>query len=544
MSVTAEHGWNGADLGDVRPCRNRLGLLVLPALLWLGACATPTGNSPEDTQAALDRDMFVTGFEDIQAVYITPPDIPSMAVAGLQQLSSLDPDISAKRVGDKLELLVRDQVVDTISVDDGMDAKEWGETTAEALEDALADSEKLRAVPAEKIYASMFSGVIGKLDAFSRYLDADAAKEDRAKRDGFGGVGIRVSVEDGTVRVISVMHYTPAERMGVKRDDIITHIDEIPTIGLSQQDVVNKLRGSVDSRVTLTLKRENIAEPIKVALNRAHVVPETVSYRREDEIAYFRVYSFNTETTLSLKREIRDAQLEIGARLKGYILDLRNNPGGLLDQAISMSDLFLNEGHIVSTHGRHPDSHKYFEASEGDITDGMPIVVLVDGNSASAAEIVTAALQDNGRAVVVGSNSYGKGTVQTVRDMPNTGELIVTWARYHAPSGYTLHRLGVLPTVCTVGEEDADQLVGDLRDGRLVQVPTAKRNATKPEDTKALDALRNTCPARQTEEAIDMEVALKILDKPDLFAEAIHLAQPPQVSASDQSSDTQVPVQP
>src|SRR6185295_6985530 len=139
--------------------------------------------------------------------------------------------------------------------------------------------------------------------------------------------------------------------------------------------------------------------------------------------------------------------------LKGYILDLRNNPGGLLDQAISTSDLFLDSGRIVSTHGRHPDSHKFYEATGNDITDAKPIVALIDGNTASAAEIVAAALQDHGRAVVVGSNSYGKGTVQTVLNMPNTDELIITWARYHAPSGYTLHHLGVLPSVCTVGEE-------------------------------------------------------------------------------------------
>lgn len=544
MSVTPEHGRNGAGPGNSPGCRGWFGALALPALLLLGACAATTGNTPGDAEAALDRDMFVTGFEDIQAVYITPPDIPAMAIAGLQQLSSLDPDISAKRVGDKIELMVKNQPIETISVDDDMDANDWGEATAEALDDARADSEKLRAIPDEKIYASMFSGVIGKLDAFSRYSSADVAKENRASRDGFGGIGVRISVEDNAVRVISVMHYTPAERLGVKRDDVITAIDNSPTGGMTQQDVVDKLRGPVDSRVSLIIKRENLKEPFAVSLTRAHVVPETVSYHREGEVAYFRIYSFNSETTESLKREINDAQSEIGPRLQGYIIDLRQNPGGLLNQAVSMSNLFLNEGRIVSTHGRHPDSHQYFEASDGDITEGKPIVALVDGNSASAAEIVAAALQDNGRAVVVGSNSYGKGTVQTVLPMPNQGEITLTWARFHAPSGYTLHHLGVLPTVCTVGEEDADQLVHDLTDGRMAQVPTAKRNAAKPDDIKALDALRSTCPARQTEEAIDMEVAMKILEKPDLFAEAIHLAQPPQVSASDQSNDAQLPFLP
>ena len=546
MSLTLEYGRSGAGPDNSPAYRRWFGAFALPAfLLLLNACTTTTEQSPEDAQADLDRRMFTTGFEDIQAVYITPPDLSMLTVAGLQQLNTLDPDISARRNGDKIEVMLKDQAIETISVDPDMDAKDWGETTAKTVEDARSESEKLRAAPDEKIYAAVFSGVISKLDGFSRYLDADAAKEDRAKRDGFGGVGIRVSVEDSTVRVTSVMHYTPAERMGVRRDDIITHIDDIPTIGMSQTDVVNKLRGASDSRVALTLTRDGVKDPIRVVVTRAHVVPETVSYRREGNVAYFRIYSFNSATTISLKREIRDAQSEIGAGIKGYILDLRNNTGGKLDEAVSVSDLFLDSGRIVSTNGRHPDSHKFYEATGNDITDSKPIVALIDGNTASAAEIVAAALQDHGRAVVVGSNSYGKGTVQTVLTMPNDGELIVTWARYHAPSGYTLHHLGVLPSVCTVGEEDADQLVRDLNDGRLPEVPTDKRNAARPDDLKALDALRALCPARLTEEPIDMDVAMKILDKPELFADAVHLAQPPQVSANtDESNDAQTPFVP
>jgi carboxyl-terminal processing protease len=302
---------------------------------------------------------------------------------------------------------------------------------------------------------------------------------------------------------------------------------------MSQRDVVDRLRGPVGSRVNLTLKRKTQDGTIQVSLIRALVVPETVAYQREGEVAYFRIYSFNSGTTETLKREIRDAKAEIGDTLRGYILDLRGNPGGLLTQAVSTSDLFLDHGRIVSTIGRHPDSHQFYEASEGDITDGKPIIVLIDGNSASAAEILAAALQDNERAVLVGTNSYGKGTVQNVMRLPNKGEITLTWARYHAPSGYTLHHLGVLPTICTAGQKDAAQLIAALGEGHLQQVPTAKRNTVAPDDIHGMDALRKTCPARREADPIDLETAIRLLNRPTLFAEALQLAAPPVLSASD-----------
>ncbi len=333
------------------------------------------------------------------------------------------------------------------------------------------------------------------------------------------------------------MHYTPAERMGLKIDDLIEEIDGQPTKGLNQKDVVDRLRGSPDSKVDITIKRVEESDPFVVTITRAHVVPETVNYRREGDVGYFRIYSFNSETAESLKRAVADAEQEIGPRLRGLIIDLRDNPGGLLNQSVAVSNLFLTEGRVVSTHGRHPDSHQFFEASGDDITNGKPIVVLVDGNSASAAEIVAAALQDNRRAVVVGSNTYGKGTVQTVLPLPNQGEITLTWARFHAPSGYTLHHLGVLPSICTSLYRTADEVMQDLRTGQLPIVPTDRRNAVKPDDTKGLDALRKTCPAREQENPIDLEVALRLISTPEMFASAVHLAEPPQLGQNGSADD-------
>jgi carboxyl-terminal processing protease len=283
----------------------------------------------------------------------------------------------------------------------------------------------------------------------------------------------------------------------------------------------------VDSRVELKLLRPDATAPMTMLLSRAHVVPETVVYHPEGNVAYFHIYGFNSDTAESLEREIAHAKSEIGAgTIAGYVLDLRSNPGGLLDEAVAVSDLFMQKGRIVSTHGRHPDSHQYFEATAGDMTDGRPVVVLVNGNSASASEIVAAALQDSGRAVVVGSNSYGKGTVQTVLRLPNSGELTLTWARFHAPSGYTLNKLGVLPSICTNGHSPSE-LVAELQHNEIRPIPVAERNALKPTDIAEMERLRKICPQVKSEPATDIEMALDLIHKPALYSRAVGLGESP-----------------
>ncbi|WP_162917179.1 S41 family peptidase [Dongia deserti] len=481
--------------------------------------------------------MFEAGFEDIDAVYIDKPDIGALALAGMQQLSTIDSDVTARRTGNKVELLLKNQIAYSRTVDSDFDPEAWGDLTADVLDEATAESEKIKTAPIEKVHEAMFSGVVSKLDQFSRYSSAENAREARAARDGFGGIGVRISVEDDQVRVVSVQHYTPAERMGLKTDDIITAINGESTKGLGQREVVERLRGAVDSKVDITVKRAT-RDPFDVTITRAHVVPESINYRREGDVGYFRIYSFNAETAASLKRAVADAEQEIGPRMRGLVIDLRDNPGGLLNQSVAVSNLFLREGRVVSTHGRHPDSHQYFEASGDDIAKGKPIVVMVDGNSASAAEIVAAALQDNRRAVVVGSNTYGKGTVQTVLPLPNQGEITLTWARFHAPSGYTLHHLGVLPSVCTSVYRSAEEVMRDLGRGQLPQVPTGRRNAVKPDDTKGLDSLRKACPAREQDNPVDLEVALRLVSTPDMFASAVRLAEPPQLGLNHDDENT------
>lgn len=523
--------------------RQLVPFLLLPSLIIIVGCAASAPSEPPVASSSLTKEMFETGFEDIDTYYITKPDLDNLAMAGLQQLTSLDPDVATVQIGSQINLDVHQQLVESFPIAPDLQSQQWGKLVAKVTQKAVNTSDKLQKTPPENIYEAVLTGVVSKLDPFSRYANARKADDNRASRDGFGGLGITISVEDASVRIVSVLHYTPAERMGLKRDDLILTIDGKSVQGLAQNDVINLLRGPIDSKVVLGISRPtgdpsnpSARQNMDVTLVRAHVVPETVAYHREGDVAYIRIYSFNAETGKSFKHALYDAQSEIGPRLVGYVLDLRDNLGGLVDQAVAVSNLLLSSGHIVSTRGRNPDSHQIFEATGNDLTGGKPVVVMIDGNSASAAEIVTAALQDNDRAVVVGSNSYGKGTVQIIRPMPNHGELTLTWARYHAPSGYTLHHLGVLPTICTVGKHDVDALLKELSEGHLPAVPTEKRNNVNPDDTAALEALRKTCPAETDDDPINLELAKRLLAQPALFSEAVHLAQPPATADGDQSS--------
>jgi carboxyl-terminal processing protease len=521
----------------------RLAGLIAFGLTAAACTATPSGDAVADDSNSAIREMMIAGYHDIDSVYIDDKDLGELTVAGLNQLAIVDPTVALDRNGTEFSLLVDGSVKAVFEAPDVSEATEWGIMTANYIDIAREASPKLRELNDEQLYETLFGGIITQLDTYSRYASAARASENRASREGFGGVGVRIAVEDNHVRIVSVMHYTPAERAGLRADDVITLIDDTPATGLTLDAIVQKLRGPVDSQVRLTVERAGTPEPIAVTLKREHVVPETVVYEREGDVAIIRLYGFNAETSGSLEREIERAEQEIGPALAGFVLDLRNNPGGLLDQAVEVSDMLIDgDGSIVSTHGRHPDSHQFFEASSGDEADGLPIVVLINGNSASASEIVAAALQDTGRAVVIGSNSYGKGTVQTVLRLPNDGELTLTWARFHAPSGYTLNDLGVLPTICTAGAgANHTALMTALGSDRLPPLPVVWRNSVEHDDMAALDELRATCPAERDEQAVDLELALDLLHNAALYDRALRLGGEPTLTVSTEQPQTAQP---
>lgn len=291
-------------------------------------------------------------------------------------------------------------------------------------------------------------GMLTSLDPHSSFLNAEDFKNMQVQTRGeFGGLGIEVTMENGLVKVVSPIDDTPADRAGLKAGDYITHIDGEQVMGLNLSEAVEKMRGEVNTKIRLSIMREGAEAPFDVELTRAIVKIQSVRHRAEGDVGYIRVTSFNEQTESGLKKAIQSLKKEIGPEIKGYILDLRNNPGGLLDQAISVTDLFLDQGEIVQTRGRNNTDIQRYNATRGDLTDGKTVIVLINGGSASASEIVAGALQDHQRALVVGTLSFGKGSVQTIIPLGANGALRLTTAKYYTPSGRSIQAKGIEPDV-------------------------------------------------------------------------------------------------
>ena len=292
------------------------------------------------------------------------------------------------------------------------------------------------------------NGMLSSLDPHSGYLNDESFKDMQVQTRGeFGGLGIEVTQENGFVKVVTPIDDTPAFRAGMKSGDYITHLDGKPLVGLSLSESVDMLRGKVGSVIEITVRREGVADPIKVKLTRDVIKIQSVRHRVEGDVGYIRITSFNDNTDTGVAKAITEIKKELGPKLKGYVLDLRNNPGGLLEQAIAVSDAFLDKGEIVSTRGRNDKDTRRDNATKGDLADGLPIVVLINGGSASAAEIVSGALQDHRRAVLLGTPSFGKGSVQTVMPLPGHGAMKLTTARYYTPSGHSIQAKGIEPDI-------------------------------------------------------------------------------------------------
>jgi carboxyl-terminal processing protease len=292
------------------------------------------------------------------------------------------------------------------------------------------------------------NGMLISLDPHSGYLNEESFQDMQVNTRGeFGGLGIEVTMENGFVKVVSPIDDTPAFRAGIKAGDYITHIDKEAVMGMALSDAVEKMRGKVGTDITLTIRREGDEGPTDFVITRDIIKIRSVRSRVEGNAGYIRITTFNQNTGPGLKAALEDTKKELGNKLIGYVIDLRNNPGGLLDQAIVVADTFLDKGEIVSTRGRHEQDTKRDNATPGDLADGLPIVVLINGGSASAAEIVAGALQDHKRAIVLGTQSFGKGSVQTVIPLPGHGAMRLTTARYYTPSGRSIQAQGITPDI-------------------------------------------------------------------------------------------------
>ncbi len=301
----------------------------------------------------------------------------------------------------------------------------------------------------EELLEYAIRGMLNGLDPHSAYLNAEEFNELRIGTTGeFGGLGIEVGMEDGFVKVVSPIDDTPAARAGMQTGDLIIRLDDTPVKGLSLNDAVKLMRGKPGSPISLTVIREGEDRPLTIVIKRDIIKVTSVKNRMlEDNYGYVRISNFQTKTTADMLKAIRQMKKESDGTLAGLVLDLRNNPGGVLSGAVGVSDAFLNEGMIVYTDGREEDNKLRYDATQGDILDGSPLVVLVNGGSASASEIVAGAMQDHQRAIIMGTKTFGKGSVQTIQDLQTGGAVKLTTSRYFTPEGRSIQALGIEPDI-------------------------------------------------------------------------------------------------
>lgn len=499
----------------------------LAAVLTLAACVPAPPKHDGQYSDSYGQEVLSAGFTLISDRYIEPISLHELAISGMSGLRSLDSQLEVVDSGNGARLSYANRPIGTINLPTSESPEAWTAVTVRAIALARTASPAVGRADAEAIFKAVFDGIVEPLDGFTRYAGTERAKEHRALRDGFGGIGVSIRMEDDSALILSVNESGPAAEAKIQADDRMTHVDGESIAGWTQRQLVEHLRGKIGAKVQFTIRRPEQSLPLEFTITRAHIVPVTVTSRRDDDVAIIRIVGFNRETARKVANAIKSQLNEPGRPLNGIILDLRSNPGGLLDQAVELADSFLDSGDIISTFGRHPRSLQRFVATVGDLSGGLPLVILVNGNSASASEVVTAALQDQARAIVVGSNSFGKGTVQTVLQLPNNGEITLTWSRLVTPSGYRLHKLGILPSICTRADGQvvaADHLLAQMKsETRALTEQFSRWRATGNRDSSDRESLRELCPSDSGSPDTDIAIAKNLLANPTLYKELIRI---------------------
>ncbi|MAU98802.1 MAG: peptidase S41 [Fulvimarina sp.] len=368
----------------------------------------------------------------------------------------------------------------------------------------------------QKLVETAINGMLTSLDPHSSYMNAKEAAEMRTETRGqFGGLGIEVTMQDELVKVVSPFEGTPADKAGVLAGDLIAEINGEQVRGLTLGEAVDKMKGDIGSKVTLTIVREGATKPVRLTLTRAEIKVPSVRHSVEGDVGYIKLLKFNEQTTVGLEDAIADIKEKVGEdKLKGYVLDLRRNPGGLLDEAVSVSDAFLNSGEIVSTRGRNADETRRYNARTGDDIDGKPLVVLVNGGSASASEIVAGALQDQRRATIVGTRSFGKGSVQTIIPLGQNGALRLTTALYYTPSGSSIQGRGINPDITVeqpLPKEIREQMGLDAEDELVRGESSLRGHIPGTEETDEGSGSLDYVPPEKKDD-LQMQYAIDLLD--------------------------------
>ncbi len=507
--------------------------LALVVLLATG-CVTTVPNSPgaqaaEATPAAiaeLDRQIFQEALYYIEDFYLDRPDLDHLGLAGLRAIGGLVPGTTVAVRGD--ELILGDGAPLAIPV--GANSREWGRFVHDATSVLGRRSDLGQSQDVEAIYEAFLDGVTGELDRFSRYLNPEEAQDARAQREGYSGIGILLTQDEetGALIVRDVLRGGPSEEAGVAPGEEIIRVDGISVVGEELPAVTRRIRGRTGTDVTIGFRAEDTTE-IDRTIERQRLIWSGAKVDVDRDFVILTVDRFNTTAASVARKEVERALDQYQGQPTGLILDLRGNPGGVLEEATVLADLFLDGGKILHSRGRDGIEGRVEMALAGDITRGLPIAVLVDDGSASASEIVAAALMDQGRAVVIGSNTFGKGSIQQIIKLDNDGEIYLTWQRFHGPAGYTVHEQGVVPTICTsvAGIDDGDGLDVDRflaayragQHGPPAHIDELRLAANSSQH--ALDQVREICPFKQHDPEFDLDVAKRLLSDQILYNAAV-----------------------
>lgn len=510
MRATATNGW--------RRTAACLGTAVL--LAW-SAPAPAAVDAPEVGR------VLAYGLRAIESRALDAVTLADVTVEGLRGLATIESGFSLSQSGKTLSAFIAGREIGRWEAPVADTPEGWSTLAMFVIQAAQAKSAALARADEEALYQAFFDSALGPLDPFSRYAGRIEAEQQQERRNGFGGAGIRYRLYRDHLEITSVLEGTPAEEADIAPGDRVVAIGGTVVNGLSRKEVHDLLRGPVDSSLRLTVSRGGAER--SVTLRRGLVSTPTAFLSVEDGVPHLKVTRFSQQTVSLSRRLIEEMLAGRDRPPPGLILDLRGNPGGLLDQAVGLADLFLAKGDIVATRGRHPQTMQSYQATAtdvpgGDLLKNLPILVLIDGKTASAAEIVAAALQADDRAVVVGTTSYGKGTVQTVVAMPNGGEMTLTWSRFYTPTGYALHGLGVMPTVCTAeGRTTPEAVMASLAGGTLPAAAAARWRSVGLADVDGRHALRRVCPPEDhgNRDALDLDIAQAILLTPGAYRTAL-----------------------
>jgi len=452
---------------------------------------------------------------------LEPVPISQLTIWGLHSLTVLDPTLRIDQVDQRLRLSQRGQVLVERATPKEEIPAPWARLAVEVTIVGYQVSLPLRQAGTQALIQGFFDDLFSHIDLYSRYVPPYEAGADRANRAGRGGVGIEVAAKGTQTEIRSVVRDSPASMAGIRAGDILIAIDGQRTTDQDLSTISALLLGDEGSTVSLTVRGRD-GRVRELALTRAKVPPETVFARRIGDLLLLRITGFSNSTAAHIAQSVQDAIADPNP-VAGIILDLRENRGGLLRQAMTAADTFLPAGLMAVAKGRDPDANHIWRSAEGQLAETVPIVILVDGHTASAAEILAAALADRGRAVVVGSSTVGKGVVQTIDPMPDGGELFVTWSRVLAPRGWPVQGLGVLPQVCTsLGDEALAHEMAALAAGVQPMAEALRRHRAARAPVPASEELRirAPCPAASARGS-DFEAARALVNNPAAYAAAL-----------------------